>query len=684
MLVRRIVLQDFGLFRGRHELVLAPNGRGRNQRPVVLIGGKNGSGKTTILDGLRLCLYGPLALGNRVSVREYEVYLSERIHRGDTPLFQPTTASVAVEFDYAQAGILSRYLIERIWEKNDKGVRTSLNVARDGKPLDSLDREHADEFLRDLIPPGVSQLFFFDGEKIQELAEGDEDHLALAEAVRGLIGLDHVERLRADLRIYAGRLQDLPSAAPLRDQLAALINEKDALDSRRLALVQQRDEHQSQADRICQEIAREERKLTQIGGAYVNRRDKLQLEKESLKATIGECETEIRQLCEGLLPFLLAGGLCRDLQAQLSSEQAITRWRNVEANLKDRVAKLKSSLNKTLFPQGKSTGLSVDIRTNVINRTKELLDDLVTAPKNLPKAPIIHGIAEEDQGRIGSALSRIHEDLPDQLGPLRKRLEKATRRLQEVEDSLGVIPDEDTLRPSLERLQTMHRQSGSAEIAAKQSETELRELDFKLGEVARHRLRTEEKLAELKTSGNRGELVGKVQTVLDDFAAELTQAKVNELRDAVVQCFARLWRKGDIVHRIEFDPSDMRVMLYDRHDRPIPKHRLSAGEKQIYAISLLWALAQVSGRPLPVVIDTPLGRLDRDHRSHLITRYFPHASHQVVILSTDTEIDQAYFRELAPSVSHAYHLHYDQKEACTQIDEGYFWTSDGKEASRAS
>jgi DNA sulfur modification protein DndD len=122
---------------------------------------------------------------------------------------------------------------------------------------------------------------------------------------------------------------------------------------------------------------------------------------------------------------------------------------------------------------------------------------------------------------------------------------------------------------------------------------------------------------------------------------------------------------------MDFDPADMQVTLFDRHDRPIPKQRLSAGEKQIYAISLLWALAQVSGRPLPVVIDTPLGRLDRDHRGHLVARYFPHASHQVVILSTDTEIDQAYFRDLAPSVSHAYHLRYDEAEARCVVEEGY-------------
>jgi DNA sulfur modification protein DndD len=153
----------------------------------------------------------------------------------------------------------------------------------------------------------------------------------------------------------------------------------------------------------------------------------------------------------------------------------------------------------------------------------------------------------------------------------------------------------------------------------------------------------------------------------------LTTSEIQDVRDAIVRCFAQRWRKGDLVRRIEIDPSDFRVTLLDHHKRVVPKDQLSAGKKQIYAISLLWALAQVSGRPLPMVIDTPLGRLDSDHRGHLVKRYFPHASHQVIVLSTDTEIDQAYFRALGPSISRTYHLRYDEDEARCIVEKGYFW-----------
>ena len=105
----------------------------------------------------------------------------------------------------------------------------------------------------------------------------------------------------------------------------------------------------------------------------------------------------------------------------------------------------------------------------------------------------------------------------------------------------------------------------------------------------------------------------------------------------------------------------------------IPTDRLSAGERQLLAISTLWGLARVSGRPLPNIIDTPLGRLDSKHRSNLIENYFPNASHQVIILSTDEEINQSYLEKLKTRVGKSYELYYSDETASTEIRDGYFF-----------
>jgi DNA sulfur modification protein DndD len=159
--------------------------------------------------------------------------------------------------------------------------------------------------------------------------------------------------------------------------------------------------------------------------------------------------------------------------------------------------------------------------------------------------------------------------------------------------------------------------------------------------------------------------------------------KVQELEGAVTTSFNLLCRKKDTMRRISIDPNTFAVTVIDRDGHPIPKSQLSAGEKQVYAISMLWALAKTSRRPLPVIIDTPLARLDRDHRHLLAGNYFPHASHQVLMLSTDTEVDESYFEIISPNISHAYLLEFSPEERFTSVRAGYFWRS-GDEAYQAA
>src|SRR5262249_43439074 len=151
----------------------------------------------------------------------------------------------------------------------------------------------------------------------------------------------------------------------------------------------------------------------------------------------------------------------------------------------------------------------------------------------------------------------------------------------------------------------------------------------------------------------------------------LTTAKVQELEKVALECLKDLSRKTDLVHSLRIDPRTFQVMLFDAHELAVPKVSLSAGEKQIYAVSLLWGLAKVSGRPLPMIIDTPLGRLDSRHRLNLLEKYLPLASHQVIILSTDTEVDQANFDVLKSSTSHCIHL--VTQDGWTDVTDGYFW-----------
>ena len=126
---------------------------------------------------------------------------------------------------------------------------------------------------------------------------------------------------------------------------------------------------------------------------------------------------------------------------------------------------------------------------------------------------------------------------------------------------------------------------------------------------------------------------------MDALKADATRRHLDRISALVLDSLRNLMRKENLITEIAIDPVTYAVELRGSSGQPLTAEQLSVGERQLLAVALLWGLARASGQPLPVVIDTPLGRLDSSHRHHLLDRYFPHASHQVVLLSTDTEID---------------------------------------------
>ena len=165
----------------------------------------------------------------------------------------------------------------------------------------------------------------------------------------------------------------------------------------------------------------------------------------------------------------------------------------------------------------------------------------------------------------------------------------------------------------------------------------------------------------------------KVEKVLAKYHLHLAKQKISSLQEEFTSIFKLVHRKNDMIARIEIDPETFNVTLYDRRGKVINKSSLSSGELEIYAMSMLWALAKTSGQQLPFIVDTPLARLDSKHRDNLVELFFPKASHQMMIFSTNTEVDQQYFNRLRPHVAHAYNLEYCEESKSTVVKEGYFW-----------
>ncbi len=284
MILHKLTLNNFGLFRGSQTIQLTPNGTG----PIILIGGMNGSGKTTLLDAVRLCLYGRRSLGTRISSNEYHEYLSSMIHRNlpsDKPL---SYASVSLDFEYARGCEKKQYRVERVWRQHGKSPRTikeDLTFYQDNRLDLEFDGSHWQDFINELIPAGVSQFFFFDGEDIQKLVDDSSHDDFLAESVKALLGLNLVERLHSDLRIYANYLIKQDSPILVQDKIDALESEIASLKKSLAESEEDRETLQTKIEKSETQIARQEFHIAAEGGSYAEkkRKPKLTTQKTSCK-----------------------------------------------------------------------------------------------------------------------------------------------------------------------------------------------------------------------------------------------------------------------------------------------------------------------------------------------------------------------------------------------------------------
>ena len=154
----------------------------------------------------------------------------------------------------------------------------------------------------------------------------------------------------------------------------------------------------------------------------------------------------------------------------------------------------------------------------------------------------------------------------------------------------------------------------------------------------------------------------------------LQRRKTGVLGETITQCYRKLANKKDMIHKIEMDAETLDLRYLDAAGGLVAKDSLSAGEKQLMVIAILWALAICSRKKLPVIIDTPLARMDSMHRTALVTTYFPQASGQTIILSTDSEINRSYYALMQEYVGDEFTLVFDEQTQSTTISKGYFQT----------
>lgn len=666
MIISRIVLENYGLFAGRSEFDLAPRTVAGKKRPIVLVGGKNGAGKTTFLDAIRLALYGRQAVGARLSDREYQETLASRIHRQKGANTGPRFAKVAIEFEIVTSGERNRFYIERSWLRRQQGVDEYFRVEKDGAPVDELTSDHWATFIADVIPERLSQLFFFDGEKIKLIAEDITGNDAICRAIHNLLGIDIVERLAADLSIFTTRIAKAGSPAEFDVRMESVEAEIASLDKQIAELAELLPSLRTERQGLQNELARIEATLREQGAAFADDRQGDAAAAERLTLAVADAQRRIRDGCNSAAPFTLCPTVASHLLKGLRAESLASK----QAALRREIDTLRNSIRQALTDKA-AAGTLADAAQ--VNSVVEECCNVVLTRLGSGDFQKLYALSDSKIAEIESTVGPQAQASGKELLAAIADLENQSRLLQTVQRKLRETPDDDVLKPTLTALTELNQTIGGLNERMSRSEEGLNTLQRQRDGLERQRTRIAQEIAATSAASEKLLTIKKVLPALKVYRDRLTQLKIDSLQTAVTQCFNRLARKHDFIRSISIDPTSFAVHVRDKYGQTIPKEDLSSGEKQMFAIAVLWGLAQTSGRALPLVVDTPLGRLDSDHRKNLIDHYFPNASQQVILLSTDTEVDESLFEQLAPSISHCFHLRYDADSDATIAEEEYFW-----------
>lgn len=661
MILDELILHDFGVYGGRQTWPLTPVAP---DRPIVLVGGLNGVGKTTLLEALQLCLYGSAAACVDRSAGGYEAYLRRRIHRKTGV----RSAGLELEFRHTSGGTEHTWRVVRLWRlTSSSSCRETLEVFKDGK-IDALAADNWAEQVEDFLPQRISSLFLFDGEKVESYADSEEAPALIATAVQSLLGLDVVERLATDLVTLERRKRAERPSVAVSSEAERARERLSEMDRDRRELQRREAECNELLDRSRRDLRTAEERFRREGGDLYERRTTLETDAASAARSMAEAERELIERSGGTAPLLMVAGLLDAMRRrdgeERESERAVELLTALEREhhaILDMpvLAKLDGSVRSAL---GEALG----------NRREAYV---VTAQR-----PIQLALDREASGILESLTTGELEETRGLTEASIERAQAARRALSEAERASAATPatgqieqlafTRDELRVAVSRMESEKAATLQAFEAIDREMATLREREVKLAEAeAQERFRVEDVGRVLVHSA-------RVRSTLIRFREAVVARHAERIARLVLECFQQLARKPGLITDMRIDPSTFQLDLIGGDGNLLQAGQFSAGERQLLAISLLWGLARASGRPLPTVIDTPLGRLDSSHRARLVERYFPHASHQVVLLSTDEEIAGGYHERLMPWIGRSYRLEFDEASGSTVISDGYL---DGSE-----
>lgn len=663
MIIERLTLNNFGIFRGEHQIDLTPT----TEQNIILIGGQNGAGKTTLLQAFKIALYGPKAHGlrnaqNKTYLDTMQDYLNFYAAQEEDKRF-----GVSIDFTLREKGILQKISFNRSWRFGKTGRFEELfTVTQNHSILSNAKATDLQEYLYRLCPPTLFDFLFFDGEEIDQLISPNHLEDSLRHSALLLFNLDLFQTLQEDLVSYRKKFISSSEMSQEEFILEELKQNKFKKFHNFNTISGQIDETCLQISKLSDQLRQQEKEFHDFGGLLANEREETQRQIRELELRKEHLQDKIRSFTADTLPFLLANPLLTATTTSIANEESFTFWTEMKQTVTD--STLTQQLATALAPflqQGTSPSILNATLRNTIQQHAE-----TKLPTNT--LGFSRFLSVEDREQLKRLQRKTNAYPAEEIELIFDETNQILATIQSLRLKIETASKNDALSALLTEISNnnktlaslQHRQQDLTQEKLLLSD-ELLTLDKSIDQQRLQLRHT------LKEDHVRNMQLG-VHDVIDLFINNLMEKKSAGLSAHFATMFDALIRKDDMVHRVEILPDLSRIRFFNKADLEISRHILSAGERQIFVLSLIWSLLKVSGRELPLICDSLLGRLDRSHKANILHEFLPKAGRQVIVLTTDTEIDAATAESILPYTATTHTIQYDPGQRSSCIQPGYF------------
>ena len=643
MIIKRLVLHNFGIYASTNVFEFT------GKKPIVLSGGMNGRGKTTILEGVLIALYGSSSFAyNESTYTSYGKYLRSYVNTQDG------SYNTYVELEFSVEDETGNYCIHREWSDNSKRIKENLSVSKNGI-FDKFLTENWSMFVESILPSALSNFFFFDGEKIAELA-AEETNAQVKESIKALLGITVLDQLESDLRRVIAKADSGSINSSYDNEVALLRIKKEKAESEYNSILED-------IDALSKRIFDCERKLERARNAYlakggdvaIKRQDLFQ-EKLQLVAKNERIQSQLMEISASCLPL----GLVVEYLKSIKKQSVLEHNNHISNAVTDRI--------QVLYEQYCKNG----------DTDKSLLEFIQYIRKASKEKEVesIYNLSDSSLYQVEMLVSHQIQEQKNEAKQLINEREQINKRVYEIDQYLSIEIDEKALSRAYKKMKSLEQECLDLEVCSEELERKKSNLHGDLVRATADFNNAVENLLQILELNEDTDRIVKYAyhavALTREYRILLQSRKIELLANTMTECYKKLASKKNLIDHIEMNPVTLDFQYKSGNGDNVSKSSLSAGEKQLMVISILWALGICSKKKLPVIIDTPLSRLDSAHRESLINTYFPQASEQTIILSTDSEIDQRYYQMMKKNVGDEFTLIYDDEKKCSTIKRGYF------------